>query len=179
MDKKIGEHFSVGEELLNDAEQKFKYNIALKAVVDKYFTLTEVFNQILNEKDFTEMGNRTIATFVEGKIFSSPGMPDLVYDLPEYTNRQSLPQYRPSHQSHHYLISELEFHSNWAWLMDVVEKIENLTDENNVFLYSVDLGRDYCIIKTNTLPTVPISNVSIPNNKILSTWLAVLQFLKQ
>ena len=44
-------------------------------------------------------------------------------------------------------LDKLKFHSNWNWLMEVVEKIESLG-------YSVDIKKDYVLIIGKHLPNI-------------------------
>ena len=63
---------------------------------------------------------------------------------------------------------ELEFHTDWNWLMSVVEKIGNLQDENNCAIYNVQIEQSFTEIIDNhtsatlanfhTLPTFSIAH---------------------
>lgn len=70
-----------------------------------------------------------------------------------------------------------EFHSSWGWIMHVVEKIENLKNGNS-YLYSFNMGRDFCTIETNDLYMKTITTASVSGSKIMSVWQAVVQFIK-
>ena len=76
----------------------------------------------------------------------------------------------PSHYSNLFI-------SDWNELMNVVVKIENLKLDES-FLYSVDTGRDFCIIETNDFAHHRIAVNSIPNDKKQSVYLAVVGFIK-
>lgn len=41
----------------------------------------------------------------------------------------------------------MEFDSNWSWIMEVVTKIENLTDKNNLVLFDCSIFSDYVTIQ--------------------------------
>ena len=73
---------------------------------------------------------------------------------------------------------ECLYHSDWNWLTEAVEFIENLKDEHGSFLYFIDLRRDYCVIRTNDIMQDIVNLSSIHNNKILSTFNCVSDFAK-
>lgn len=75
-------------------------------------------------------------------------------------------------------VHELKYHSSWDWLMPVVEKIEYLKDNEGCIAYSVNTGKDWCIIETNSFKPKVITAQSVPNDKRKSTWLAVIDFIK-
>ena len=71
---------------------------------------------------------------------------------------------------------ELEFHSDWNWLMEVVEKIENLQDENNCAIYNVQTEQCFVeIIINHTSETI----VEVDSNsKIQAVYRACVEFIK-
>jgi len=72
---------------------------------------------------------------------------------------------------------ELEFHSDWNWLMRVVEKIENLQDENNCAIYNVQIEQSFTeIIDNNTYETI-IYNIDA-DSKIEAVYNTVIEFIK-
>jgi hypothetical protein len=74
---------------------------------------------------------------------------------------------------------ELKYHSSWAWLMPVVEKIENLNNKNSLLFY-VSISGDECEIRRNDFPPhdTLITIKSVHKDKLKSTWLAVVEFIK-
>ena len=71
-----------------------------------------------------------------------------------------------------------EFHSNWNWLMGVVEMIENLRGEDKSYLFSFDIGRDYCVIKHNDFMQEMIAVSSVHEDKIMSIYKAIIRFIE-
>ena len=71
---------------------------------------------------------------------------------------------------------ELEFHSDWNWLMKVVEKIENLQDENNCAIYNVQIEQSFTeIIDNHTSETI----VEVDSNsKIEAVYQSCVEFIK-
>ena len=71
---------------------------------------------------------------------------------------------------------ELEFHSDWNWLMSVVEKIENLQDENNCAIYNVQIEQSFTeIIDNHTSETI----VEVDSNsKIEAVYQSCVEFIK-
>ena len=71
---------------------------------------------------------------------------------------------------------ELEFHSDWNWLMRLVEKIENLQDENNCAIYNVQTEQCFVeIIINHTSETI----VEVDSNsKIQTVYRACVEFIK-
>ena len=66
---------------------------------------------------------------------------------------------------------KLKFHSNWDWLMAVVEKIESLG-------YSFSIHLNWVKICPKGKPNVYIVKYGIGNTKIEATYKAVLEFIK-
>lgn len=78
---------------------------------------------------------------------------------------------------------ELEFHSDWNWLMEVVEKIESIKDSYHG-RFGVYISSNSCTIQsTNFKPHKPISNRPhyydnvVLNTKIESTYNAIIRFI--
>ena len=65
----------------------------------------------------------------------------------------------------------------WNDVMPAVEKIENLTDGNN-YLYSFEMGKDWCAITTNDFTPETIVVKSVAGNKMQSVWEAVVYFIQ-
>ena len=71
---------------------------------------------------------------------------------------------------------ELEFHSDWNWLMRLVEKIENLQDENNCAIYNVKVEQCFVeIIINHTSETIVEVDC---NTKIQAVYQACVEFVK-
>jgi len=78
---------------------------------------------------------------------------------------------------------ELEFHSDWNWLMEVVEKIESIKDPYHG-RFEVYISSNSCTIQsTNFRPDKPIPNPPhyydniVLNNKIESVYYSVINFI--
>ena len=72
---------------------------------------------------------------------------------------------------------ELEFHSDWNWLMRVVEKIENLQDENNCAIYNVQIEQSFTEIIDNHTSETIIYNIDA-DSKIEAVYNIVIEFIK-
>ena len=72
---------------------------------------------------------------------------------------------------------ELEFHSDWNWLMSVVEKIENLQDENNCAIYNVQIEQSFTEIIDNHTSETIIYNIDA-DSKIEAVYNTVIEFIK-
>jgi len=72
-----------------------------------------------------------------------------------------------------FFAEQLQFHKNWNWLMEVVEKIESLGNNVEIFSFS-------CIIEPNDERDLFIQSgsVSLNKSKIDATYNAVLRFIK-
>jgi len=71
---------------------------------------------------------------------------------------------------------ELEFHSDWNWLMEVVEKIENLQDENKCAIYNVQIEQCFVeIIENHTSDTIISTDA---NSKLEAVYNACVEFIK-
>lgn len=69
------------------------------------------------------------------------------------------------------------YNESWDRLMPVVERIENIKNGEGNFLFSVDMGRDFGVIKNNDFEQKTLFVKSVPNNKILSMWLTIIEFI--
>jgi len=71
-------------------------------------------------------------------------------------------------------LNDLEYHTSWDWLMPVVEKIESLG-------YEVQIRNTDCIIfqLLDTIKYKPIVDISSGNGKKDSTYMAVVEFIKE
>lgn len=78
----------------------------------------------------------------------------------------------------------LNYHASWRWLMSVVEKIESLPADSFHGMFGVYISGNDCIIQGTKLRTEPENfhpayhNGYTLETKILSTWYAVVQFIK-
>ena len=72
---------------------------------------------------------------------------------------------------------ELEFHSDWNWLMRVVEKIENLQDENNCAIYNVQIEQSFTEIIDNHTSETIIYDIDA-DSKIEAVYNTVIEFIK-
>lgn len=81
-------------------------------------------------------------------------------------------------EGEYFMVEDFGFHESWDWLMPVVEKIENLTDEENNYLFSFDCGRDFCVVNFNDLTRKSIVCKSVYKDKMGSIWKAVVEFIK-
>jgi hypothetical protein len=78
------------------------------------------------------------------------------------------------------LINET-FNKDWNWLMEVVEKIENLTNENNFILYDFTIFSDAVLIADQQGNEVILINKSDNGEfttKIEATYLACVRFIE-
>ena len=68
---------------------------------------------------------------------------------------------------------ELEFHSDWNWLMEVVEKIENLSKEGETYMFSITKFSARVTYKGSRIVDLPIDNT-----KIEAVYNACVEFIK-
>ena len=71
----------------------------------------------------------------------------------------------------------LLFHSDWNWLMRVVEKIENLQDENNCAIYNVQIEQSFTEIIDNHTSETIIYNIDA-DSKIEAVYNACVEFIQ-
>jgi hypothetical protein len=69
-------------------------------------------------------------------------------------------------------------YEDWNELMDVVEKIENIKDESGMYLWSLKIGRDYCIFESNDFRPKTICARSYNNEKLRSVYECVVEAIK-
>ena len=73
-------------------------------------------------------------------------------------------------------LKDLKYHKDWNWLMRVVEKIENLQDENNCAIYNVQSEESFVeIIINHTSETIVEVDC---NSKIQAVYQACVEFIK-
>lgn len=127
-----------------------------------------------------EEGNKIIAEFM-GKEFKpyrgnkSCDNPFPTYDqCMDFIVKAELEGYKPELG---WKMGMGKYHESWSWLMPVVEKIERLNSGNS-YLYSVEMGRDYCVITTNDFTPETLATASSINDKRYSVWLAVTRFIQ-
>lgn len=71
----------------------------------------------------------------------------------------------------------LLFQTSWDWLMPVVDKIESFTDDNKCCKYNVNIEQCWVeIIDNQTSDEIVFVD---GNDKILATYKAVVEFIKQ
>ena len=67
----------------------------------------------------------------------------------------------------------LLFHSDWNWLMRVVEKIENLSKEGETYMFSITKFSARVTYKGSRIVDLPIDNT-----KIEAVYNACIEFIK-
>src|SRR5262245_14630463 len=124
----------------------------------------------MTEQEILE-GNKTIAEFMKGKSrFNEQMQTKVVYGI------QSLPGIGLDEIEWKEL--ELAYHASWAWLMAVVEKIENLDAGRG--LYAVEIEGISCAIVFKDETDHPMYYVHHPEaeSKILAVVTACVQFIQ-
>ena len=71
---------------------------------------------------------------------------------------------------------ELDFHTDYNWLIKVVEKIENLQDENSCAIYNVRIEQCFVEIIINHISETIVEVDS--NSKIQAVYQACVEFIK-
>jgi len=71
----------------------------------------------------------------------------------------------------------LYFDTDWNWLMACVEKIEYLSKDFS-YLFCVEICRDSCYIHQNDFDAKTLFCNSVPNNRLESCYLTIVQFVK-
>ena len=74
-------------------------------------------------------------------------------------------------------IGNFHFHDDWNWLMSVVEKIENLQDENNYAIYNVQIEQSFTEIIDNHTSETIIYDI-YADSKIEAVYNTVIEFIK-
>ena len=69
--------------------------------------------------------------------------------------------------------NQLKFHSDWNWLMQVVEKIENLSKEGETYMFSITKFSARVTYKGSRIVDLPIDNT-----KIEAVYNACVEFIK-
>lgn len=75
-------------------------------------------------------------------------------------------------------VSDIHYHKSWDWLMPVVEKIENIEDEENsdevygFHLYDVEIRQNVCYIHGADIE-------ESSSDKLTNVYFAVLHFIKE
>lgn len=107
--------------------------------------------------------NSTIAEFL-----------DIEFDETGYINNPNSKHYKRncSFITHRMELSELMFHSDWNWLMEVVEKIESLE-----FDFTIYTGSSVSIINTKDFPFEEVLSLS-GSSKIEAVYNAVVSFIE-
>ena len=107
--------------------------------------------------------NKLIAEFLGG--IKQP------FEFPQFGYINSMGDWKDT-----FFDNQLKFHSNWNWLMSVVEKIENLQDENNCAIYNVQIEQSFTeIIDNHTSETI----VEVDSNsKIEAVYQSCVEFIK-
>ena len=121
-----------------------------------------------------ETENRIIADFIGAVQVYKPyvNTDDMEYDMygviPTIEDGEN--------EKHYFLPQEMLFDTDWNWLMVVVEKIENIEDENRCSKYNFEMVQTFVeIIDNNNSDTI----VEIDKNtKIQATYKAVVEFIK-
>jgi len=111
----------------------------------------------------TEENNRLIAEFmgVKTEKFAS-GILNFMYEV--------------NGNNEGFEVGELSYHTSWDWLMPVVDKIEDMRDENNGCLFNVSTIQTWTeIIDCRTSDTIAEGDAE---TKIQSVFDAVVEFIK-
>ena len=74
-------------------------------------------------------------------------------------------------------LKDLKYHKDWNWLMSVVEKIENLQDENNCAIYNVQIEQSFTEIIDNHTSETIIYDIDA-DSKIEAVYNIVIEFIK-
>ena len=72
-----------------------------------------------------------------------------------------------------YLPEVMAYHSDWNWLMEVVEKIENLSKEGETYMFSITKFSARVTYKGSRIVDLPIDNT-----KIEAVYNACVEFIK-
>jgi len=144
-------------------------------------TPEEIAENIEIEKAIAE--STMIADFVgliirteQCNAYMDPIEYEMVIDCPDFLDHDEDLLYLYEADYPHQL--QYQFHSDWKWLMGAVSKIENLRGEDRAYLFSVDTGRDYCIIRYNDFIGKSIAVSSEHNDKMETIYRAVIRFIE-
>jgi len=75
-------------------------------------------------------------------------------------------------------IMELKFHESWDWLMPVVEKINNILDDDDEFVYSVNIHPSKVTIYYENYDRIFVSNEHGSTTREM-LYLAVVKFIEK
>ena len=159
----------------NSAEQimKDETKVFFKQKLKEYSTLSE-FKKDLNEalrelKEYPEDNKHQIKLYSEVEIM----LDQHIYNSETIENNKLIAEFmgaKPNkggeyemygiiqniedgeNEQHLFFSSEMKFHTDWNWLMEVVEKIENfrMKQFENSMEYSVMIEQQRCIITSET-----------------------------
>ena len=80
---------------------------------------------------------------------------------------------------------QMGYHTSWSWLMPVIEKIETLVFNKDCgdgvsvsFRYVVEIKSTYCCIEADNTLTTYQGFRTFDDNKLSSTYISVLKFLR-
>jgi hypothetical protein len=109
--------------------------------------------------------NKLIAEFM-GMVYDNHGQPNKYWEL---TDEQNFVSQKPYPQN-----KDLKFHSDWNWLMEVVEKIETLPDEK----FQIEINGKWCnFFDMKTLNSVEFEKAD-NESKIQNCFEAVVMFIR-
>ena len=76
--------------------------------------------------------------------------------------------------------TQLPYKTSWNWLMEVVEKIENLTDKSSSILYDFTIFSDAVLIANQEEDEIVLVNKTDAefNTKIEATYKAIVKFIE-
>jgi len=77
-----------------------------------------------------------------------------------------------------YEVHELQYHISWDWLMPVVEKINNILDDDDEFVYSVNIHPSKVTIYYENYDRIFVSNEHGSTTREM-LYLAVVKFIKK
>ena len=121
-------------------------------------------------KDETIENNKLIAEFMGAKPNKGGEyeMYGIIQNIEDGENEQ-----------HFFFSSEMKFHTDWNWLMEVVEKIENfrMKQFENSMEYSVMIEQQRCIITSETKGEIYYFAGNI-GGKIAVVYDATISFIK-
>lgn len=114
----------------------------------------------------TTENNKIIAEFMGLKVITKE----------EYLKH---PQHETLSIKEYSIVEYQRYNSDWNWLMEVIDKIENLTDKNNFVLYDVNIYSDAVIIlDQEEHEKVSITKSDGLTSKIEMVYNACVEFIK-